>query len=147
MDKAVTNSSVIWPMGLSGSGKSTIAQALEKIISKSYTVKTFDGDCVRTGLNKDLGFSESDRAENLRRVAEVAKLFGQAGLLTICSFITPLESHRKIIKSILADGLSIIYIDTPLEECEARDPKGLYKKARPGEIRKPSSTSLSFFKK
>ena len=127
---------VIWLTGLSGSGKSTIANELEKLaFSDNKVVKTLDGDNFRLKLCKDLGFSQEDRLENLRRVSEVAKLFVENGTLTICSFISPLISQREMIKEILADDLILIHIDTDLETCKSRDPKGLYKKAIKGEIK------------
>lgn len=125
---------VFWFIGLSGSGKSTIADQICRRMFDSHSIKILDGDSVRLGLNNDLGFSESDRDENLRRVAQVAKLFCETGIITLASFITPLKKQRSMIKAILGDLVEFIYVDIPLEECEKRDPKGLYKKARAGEI-------------
>ncbi len=128
---------VLWFTGLSGSGKSTIANALELELYK-MGVKTYllDGDNVRHGLNKDLGFSEEDRVENIRRIGEVAKLFVDSGLIVLTAFISPFKSDRQIAKSLVGyDEFIEIFIDTPLEVCEQRDPKGLYKKARDGAIK------------
>jgi bifunctional enzyme CysN/CysC len=128
---------VVWFTGLSGSGKSTIANILEQ---KLHTIgkRTYllDGDNVRHGLNKDLGFTDTDRVENIRRVAEVSKLMVDAGLITLVSFISPFKSERQMARDLLsADEFFEIFINTPLEECEKRDPKGLYKKARAGELK------------
>lgn len=128
---------VIWLTGLSGSGKSTIAAALEKfLLENAHSVKPLDGDNIRMGLNKDLGFSSEDRKENIRRIAEVAKLFSDTGIPTITSFISPFEEDRNIARSIIGESNFIeVFVKTPLEVCERRDPKGLYKKARKGEIK------------
>ena len=128
---------VVWFTGLSGSGKSTIANILEQ---KLHTIgkRTYllDGDNVRHGLNKDLGFTDADRVENIRRVAEVSKLMADAGLITLVSFISPFKSERQMARDLLSsDEFFEIFINTPLEECEKRDPKGLYKKARAGELK------------
>ena len=128
---------VVWFTGLSGSGKSTIANILEQ---KLHTIgkRTYllDGDNVRHGLNKDLGFTDADRVENIRRVAEVSKLMVDAGLITLVSFISPFKSERQMARDLLSsDEFFEIFINTPLEECEKRDPKGLYKKARVGELK------------
>ena len=126
----------IWLTGLSGSGKSTIVNELEKRLF-IYGKKTMvlDGDNVRMGLNKNLGFSEADRVENIRRIAEVSKLMNDAGLIVLTSFISPFRKDRRNAKEIVGkDSFIEIYISTPLEECEKRDVKGLYKKARAGEI-------------
>jgi adenylylsulfate kinase len=128
---------VIWLTGLSGSGKSSVADALEQrlVMAGSHTY-LLDGDNVRMGLCKDLGFSDSDREENIRRVAEVAKLFVDAGLITITSFISPFHRDRALARSVIGNENFIeVFIDTPLSECERRDPKGLYKKARQGLIK------------
>jgi len=127
---------VIWFTGLSGSGKSTIANAVDKILydlgCKTYLL---DGDNVRHGLNGDLGFSDDDRVENIRRIGELAKLFVDAGLLVSTAFISPFLADREMVRSQLSPGQFIeVFIDTPIEVCEQRDPKGLYKKARAGEI-------------
>lgn len=126
----------VWLTGLSGSGKSTLAYALEKrLIEKGCACFVLDGDNVRHGLNRDLGFSADDRAENIRRVAEVAKLFNDAGLIVITSFISPFRADRANARQIIGDDRFVeVFVDAPLETCESRDPKGLYAKARAGEI-------------
>ena len=128
---------VVWLTGLSGSGKSSTADALEKKLhALGYKTYTLDGDNVRQGLNSDLGFTDADRVENIRRVAEVAKLMVDAGLIVITAFISPFISERKYARQIVADDEFVeVFIDTPLEICEARDPKGLYKKARSGQLK------------
>ncbi|NOQ29796.1 MAG: adenylyl-sulfate kinase [Helicobacteraceae bacterium] len=128
---------ILWFTGLSGSGKSTIANALEHLL---YTNGNFtyllDGDNLRHGLNKDLGFDDSSRIENIRRVGEVAKLFVQSGQIVLTAFISPFRSDREVVKNLVEDAEFVeIFVDTPLEVCESRDPKGLYKKARAGEIK------------
>lgn len=128
---------VLWFTGLSGSGKSTIANALEYTLAQQGQ-HTFllDGDNVRHGLNKDLGFSDADRIENIRRIGEVAKLFVDAGLIAVTAFISPFRSDRQLVRDLLGKNEFVeIHMDTPLETCESRDPKGLYKKARAGEIK------------
>lgn len=135
----------IWMSGLSGSGKSTIANNLEsKLFEMGYHTYIMDGDNTRLGLNKNLGFTDDDRIENLRRVAEVCKLMNDAGIITICSFISPFESNRKLSKEIIGDGFVEVFIDASLETCEERDPKGLYKKARAGEIKEFTGISSPF---
>lgn len=132
----------LWFTGLSGSGKSTLANAVEKrLVANGYHTMLLDGDNVRHGLNKNLGFKESDRVENIRRIAEVAKLMNDAGLITLTSFISPYESDRENARDIIGEAYIEIYVSTPLEECEKRDVKGLYKKARAGEI--PNFTGIS----
>ncbi|OCP10102.1 MULTISPECIES: sulfate adenylyltransferase subunit CysN [unclassified Ensifer] len=128
---------VLWFTGFSGSGKSTIANIVEKILhSRGKHTFLLDGDNVRHGLNRDLGFTEEDRVENIRRVAEVAKLMTEAGLIVLVSFISPFRSERRMAREMFAPGEFIeIFVDTPIEECARRDPKGLYKKALAGEIR------------
>jgi len=127
---------VLWFTGLSGSGKSTVARALENVlIARGRVAYVLDGDEIRNGLNRDLGFTQGDREENIRRIAEVARLFSECGIICITSFISPLRRHREQAKSIIgADRFSEIFIDADLSICESRDPKGLYKKARAGEI-------------
>jgi len=127
---------VIWMTGLSGSGKSTIAKLLEKRLSENnFLSVVLDGDELRTTLNKDLGFSEADRSENIRRAAELAKLLVQKNIIVICSFITPLQKHRRIAASITGNSYYEVFVNCPLSICEQRDVKGLYKKARNNEIR------------
>ena len=128
---------VIWFTGLSGSGKSTLANALDAVLNKRG-LKTYilDGDNVRMGLNKDLGFSPEDRKENIRRISETAKLFADAGTIVLTAFISPYREDRQQAREIIGDlDFSEVFVDTSLEECERRDPKGLYKKARAGEIK------------
>jgi bifunctional enzyme CysN/CysC len=128
---------LLWFTGLSGAGKSTIANCLErKLHALAKRTCVLDGDNIRHGLNRDLGFTEADRVENIRRVAEVAKLFVEAGLITIVSFISPFRAEREMARGLMGpDEFIEIFVDTPLEICEQRDPKGLYRKARRGELR------------
>ncbi|MBN2046820.1 MAG: adenylyl-sulfate kinase [Anaerolineaceae bacterium] len=129
---------VIWFTGLSGSGKSTVANALEQRLHQEFGAHTYllDGDNIRAGLNSDLGFSIEDRQENIRRIGEVCKLFHQAGLIVLTAFISPLRADRDTVRARVPQGHFIeAFIDCPIEVCEQRDPKGLYKKARSGEIR------------
>ncbi len=128
---------VLWFTGLSGSGKSTIANAVEsKLLHLGKHTYLLDGDNVRHGLNKDLGFSDQDRVENIRRIAEVAKLFVDSGSIVLTAFISPFISDRAQARALLQEGEFLeVFIDTPLDVCESRDPKGLYKKARAGEIK------------
>jgi adenylylsulfate kinase len=127
---------VIWMVGLSGSGKSTLATSLERNLhEKGYITMLLDGDNLRTGINNNLGFSEEDRIENIRRAAEVSKLFAQAGIITICSLISPTEKIRAMAKEIIGQDYFEVFVHCPLEECERRDVKGLYAKARRGEIK------------
>jgi bifunctional enzyme CysN/CysC len=134
---------VVWFTGLSGSGKSTIANALEKELhAQGRRTYILDGDNVRQGLNKDLGFTDADRVENIRRVAEVAKLMLDAGLIVITAFISPFRAEREMARQLIGTNNFIeVFVDTPLEECERRDPKGLYKKARSGQL--PNMTGIS----
>ncbi|MEM6396092.1 MAG: adenylyl-sulfate kinase [Bacteroidota bacterium] len=127
----------IWFTGLSGSGKSTIAIALERrLFAMGYLAQLLDGDNIRSGLNSNLGFSLEDRAENIRRIAEVAKLFMNSGQICLCSFISPTKAIRRNVADIIGhDDFLQIFVDTPLEVCEARDVKGLYAKARAGQIK------------
>ncbi|GAA4291932.1 adenylyl-sulfate kinase [Aestuariibaculum suncheonense] len=137
---------LIWFTGLSGSGKSTIANLLEKELHKQQIhTYTLDGDNLRRGLNKDLGFTKEDRTENLRRTAEVARLFIDAGMVVIAAFISPYNSIREMIKTIVGEAYYIeVFVNTPLEVCEHRDVKGLYKKARAGEITNFTGISAPF---
>ena len=129
-------SPVIWFTGLSGSGKSTLANALEsKLFELGYKTYVLDGDNVRMGLNKDLGFSDNDRKENIRRIAEVANLFSDSGTLTLTAFISPFIEDRKIARDIIGDNFIEVWVKADLDTCVVRDPKGLYKKARLGEIK------------
>jgi len=131
------HSLVIWITGLSGSGKSTIARFLEiELHKRNYLTKLLDGDNVRAGINNNLGFSEADRAENIRRIAEISKLFVQGGVILIDCFISPTHEIRNTARQIIGENdFFEIYINTPLEECERRDTKGLYAKARAGIIK------------
>ena len=128
---------VIWLTGLSGSGKTTIAIALERELNdKGYLTQVLDGDNVRAGINSNLDFSENDRKENIRRIAEVSKLFVSCGIVTINCFVSPTEEIRKLAKDIIgADDYTEVYVNTPLAVCEQRDVKGLYAKARRGELK------------
>jgi adenylyl-sulfate kinase len=127
---------VLWFTGLSGSGKSTIGHRVErKLIDRGAFAYVLDGDNVRHGLNSDLGFAPEDRVENIRRIGEVARLFADAGALVVSAFISPYRKDRDRIRGLMGEGEFVeVFVDTPLEICEARDPKGLYKKARAGEI-------------
>jgi adenylylsulfate kinase len=137
---------VIWLYGLSGSGKSTLAVALEKrLFAEGFTTQLLDGDNIRTGLNRGLGFAEADRAENIRRVAEVAKLFVQAGVVTICSFITPLNALRQSAREIIgAEDFFDVYVKASFETCARRDPKGLYAKAGAGGVKQFTGKDSAF---
>jgi adenylylsulfate kinase len=131
------SSKVVWLTGLSGSGKSTIAQQLEKLLfSEGYFAQVLDGDNIRMGISNNLGFSVEDREENIRRIAEVAKLYLHSGIITLASFISPTRAIREMAQNIIGpEDFVEIYINAPLEVCEARDVKGLYAKARRGEIK------------
>ncbi len=128
---------VIWLTGLSGSGKTTIAIGVERTLQKlGFLTQVLDGDNIRTGINKNLGFSEEDRTENIRRIAEVSKLFMNCGIITINCFVSPTKAIRNIAKEIIGEGDFLeVYVNAPFEVCEQRDVKGLYKKARNGEIK------------
>lgn len=128
---------LLWFTGLSGSGKSTIANALDVALhERGFHTFLLDGDNVRHGLNRDLGFTEDDRVENIRRIGEVSKLFTDAGLIVLSAFISPFASDRLLVRNLFPEGEFIeVFMSTPLEVCEERDPKGLYRKARAGEIR------------
>ena len=137
------HSVMIWFTGLSGSGKSTIAIALERELhGRGLLCRILDGDNIRSGINNNLGFSETDRVENIRRIAEVSKLFLDSGIITIAAFISPNNDIREMAANIIGkDDFLEIFVSTPLEECEKRDVKGLYAKARKGEI--PNFTGIS----
>ena len=128
---------ILWFTGLSGAGKSTVANIVErKLATAGHHTYSLDGDNVRHGLNRDLGFTDEDRVENIRRIGEVGKLFVEAGLLVTCSFISPFRSERRMVRELVEEGEFIeVFVDTPLEVCMERDPKGLYKKAKAGEIK------------
>lgn len=136
----------VWFTGLSGSGKSTIAIALERRLSQiGIFSRILDGDNIRTGINRGLGFSEEDRKENIRRIAEVCKLFTETGIVTLAAFVSPTNELRNMAREIIsADDFAEIYVATPLEECERRDVKGLYAKARRGEIKDFTGISSPF---
>lgn len=140
------NSFLLWFTGLSGSGKSTIANVVEqKLFQKGVKTYTLDGDNIRKGINKDLSFSPEDRTENIRRIAEVANLMIDAGLVTLAAFVSPYKKDRENIKSIVKDVNFVeIYINTSIEECERRDVKGLYKRARSGEIKNMTGISAPY---
>jgi adenylylsulfate kinase len=139
-------SCVLWLTGLSASGKSTLANELDKhLYHKSIRSYVLDGDNVRHGLNSDLGFSPEDRKENIRRIGEVSKLFVDAGLFTITAFISPYLEDRTMVREMFADGEFVeVYVKCSVEECENRDPKGLYKKARANEIREFTGISAPY---
>ncbi|NHM32873.1 adenylyl-sulfate kinase [Neobacillus terrae] len=130
-------SAVLWFTGLSGSGKSTLANAVSSsLFQKGIHEYVLDGDNIRHGLNKDLGFSDHDRTENIRRIGEVSKLFVDSGTIVTTAFISPFRSDRDQVRSLFSEGEFIeVFVDCPLEECERRDPKKLYEKARRGEIK------------
>jgi adenylylsulfate kinase len=127
---------VVWMTGLSGSGKTTIAVALEKMLASSGVLtQVLDGDNIRSGINNNLGFTEEDRKENIRRISEVSKLFVNCGIVTLNCFVSPTKDIRQQAKNILGDDVVEVFVNTPFEECEKRDVKGLYAKARAGEIK------------
>ncbi len=128
---------ILWFTGLSGSGKSTLANAVEqRLFELNHHTYLLDGDNVRHGLNKDLGFSDGDRQENIRRIGELSALFVDSGLLVLAAFISPFRAERRMVRELVKPGEFIeVHVATPLSACEQRDPKGLYKKARAGEIR------------
>jgi adenylylsulfate kinase len=139
-------SRVIWFTGLSGSGKTTLAVALENaLFEKGFLCQILDGDNIRSGINSNLGFSPEDRAENIRRISEVAKLFVNSGVICICAFVSPTEEIRKLAEGIIGtDDFLEIYVSTPQEICESRDVKGLYSKARRGEVKEFTGISAPF---
>ena len=134
---------ILWFTGLSGSGKSTIANAVEsKLVELNKHTYLLDGDNIRMGLNKGLSFSDEDRIENIRRIGEVSKLFVDAGSIVLTAFISPFQKERDVVRALVEENEFLeVFIDTPLDICESRDPKGLYKKARKGEI--PNFTGIS----
>lgn len=136
----------IWFTGLSGSGKSTVAIALESILSsRGYLCRILDGDNIRAGLNSNLGFSEADRNENIRRIAEVCKLFTDTGIITIAAFVSPTNDLRRMARDIVGgEDFVEVYMSTPLAECERRDVKGLYARARKGEVKNFTGISAPF---
>lgn len=137
---------MIWLTGLSGSGKSTLSVALEReLYRRGFKVRLLDGDNIRSGINKNLGFSPEDRLENIRRIAEIGRLFVDSGIITISAFISPTEEVRELAREIIgADDFMEVYVSTPIEECERRDVKGLYKKARAGVIKEFTGVSQPF---
>jgi len=137
---------VIWFTGLSGSGKTTLASNLEKeLFFRRYFCQVLDGDNIRAGINNNLGFSRVDRLENIRRISEVSKLLINTGIITICSFISPTNEIRQMAKNIIGENDFIeVFLNPPLEVCEQRDTKGLYKKARAGEIKDFTGISAPF---
>ena len=137
---------VIWFTGLSGSGKTTLASMLEKrLFELNYFCQILDGDNVRSGINKNLRFTDEDRVENIRRISEVSKLFMNCGIILLCAFISPTNEMRQMAKDIIGEEDFLeVFVDTPLEVCEQRDPKGLYKKARSGEIKNFTGISAPF---
>jgi len=139
-------SKVIWFTGLSGSGKTTLASALERnLFEKGYLTQVLDGDNIRTGINNNLGFSPEDRKENIRRIAEIAKLLINSGVICLCAFVSPSEETRKIVRDIVGEEDFLeVFVSTPIEVCESRDIKGLYQKARAGEIKEFTGVSAPF---
>lgn len=137
---------VVWFTGLSGSGKSFLANALEKhLYLKGIKTYTLDGDNIRLGINSDLGFSKQDREENLRRIAHIGSLMTDAGIVCLAAFVSPLEENRLLVKSIIGkDNFFEIYVNTPIAVCEKRDVKGLYEKARKGEIKDFTGVNAPF---
>jgi bifunctional enzyme CysN/CysC len=128
---------IVWFTGLSGAGKSTVANILERRLNiGGYHTTMLDGDNLRHGLNRDLGFTEADRVENIRRVGEVAKLMVESGLIVLCSFISPYRAEREMVRRLVGEGEFIeVFVDTPIEDCMQRDPKGLYAKAKAGKLK------------
>lgn len=137
---------VVWFTGLSGSGKTTIAIALEKELArKGFLTQILDGDNIRSGINSNVGFSEAGRTENIRRIAEVAKLFLNCGVITICCFVSPTRAIRKLAKDIIGkDDFVEVFVNAPIEICEKRDVKGLYARARKGEIKDFTGIHMPF---
>jgi len=138
---------LLWFTGLSGSGKSTVANSLElKLNEIGKATYLLDGDNIRLGINSDLGFSNEDRNENIRRISEISKLFIEAGIITIACFISPLKTNRQMVRDLLGKDFIEIFVDCSLEECEKRDPKDLYKKARLGQIKEFTGISSPYEK-
>lgn len=142
------NAKVIWFTGLSGSGKTTVSSALEKkLFELGYFTQLLDGDNIRSGINNNLGFSQEDRLENIRRIAEVSKLIMNCGVIVLCAFISPTDKIRSMAKSIIGeDDFIEVFVDTPIEVCEQRDVKGLYEKARKGIIKDFTGISAPYDK-
>lgn len=139
-------SKVFWFTGLSGSGKSTLSIALSKILFENgYFVQVLDGDNIRSGINNNLGFSSEDRIENIRRIAEIARLFKNGGVITICAFVSPTKQIRNMARTIIgSEDFIEVFVNTPIETCEERDVKGLYKKAREGKIKDFTGVNAPF---
>ena len=137
---------MVWFTGLSGSGKSTVALGVERELAKRGVLcRILDGDNIRAGINSNLGFSEEDRRENIRRIAEIGKLFVQTGIVTLACFVSPTEEIRQLARTIIGDeDLNEVFVSTPLEECERRDVKGLYARARRGEVKDFTGISAPF---
>ncbi len=144
--KLKQKSIVLWFTGLSGSGKTTLAEALErKLFEQGFLTQVLDGDNIRSGINNNLSFTEEDRTENIRRIAEVSKLFINCGVITLCSFVSPTDKIRNVVSEIVGEeDFFEIYVSTPIEVCEQRDIKGLYAKARAGEIKDFTGISAPF---
>ncbi len=140
------SSATVWFTGLSGSGKSTLAFAIEEaLVERGAAAYVLDGDNVRFGLNRDLGFSPEDRTENIRRIGEVCRLFQDAGMIVLTAFISPYRADRDQVRALHPEGRFVeVFVDTPLEVCESRDVKGLYRKARAGEIPEFSGVSAPY---
>ncbi|MEX6686003.1 adenylyl-sulfate kinase [Danxiaibacter flavus] len=135
----------LWFTGLSGSGKSTLANLVEQeLYSNGFLTYSLDGDNIRKGLNKDLDFTESARAENMRRIGEVSKILCDAGVIVLAAFVSPLKKHRRMLREVIGENFVEIFVDTPIEICEQRDIKGLYQKARAGEISNFTGISSPF---
>lgn len=137
---------LVWLTGLPSSGKSTIAYTVEHaLVSRGHLAYVLDGDNIRHGLNKNLGFATEDRAENIRRIGEVGKLFADTGIITLASFVSPYREDRNTVRALIREGdFFEVFVDTPVELCEARDPKGLYKKARAGEVQDFTGVSAPY---
>jgi adenylylsulfate kinase len=145
-EKLNQHSVIVWFTGLSGSGKSTLAIALEEeLFERGFLTQILDGDNIRSGINNNLGFSPDDRTENIRRIAEVSKLFLHCGIITLCAFVSPTQEIRHMVRNVVGrENFFEIYVDTPLEVCEQRDVKGLYAKARAGIIKDFTGISAPF---